>query len=875
MRAVRGHGPGLDADRGAAAGQAGEEHYQALFEAIDEGFCIVDVIFDDDGNATDYEFAEVNPAFEVQTGLADAAGRRMRELRPGHEQHWFDTYGQVARTGTPIRFTERAGELDDRWFDVYAFALGPTAPYRVGILFRDVTSPRASAEALREAEERQAFLLELSDALRTLSDPMEVQDVATRLLRDHLDLTRCGYGEVDDAGEVVSLQCEHRATGAPSMVGQLRMADYDQSIMNAFREGRTLVVADVATDPRTADPSIAADFGTFETRAAVEAPLIKSGRFAAILFAHESRPRAWTAAEVALVQDVAERTWAVVARARSDEALRVSDARHTFLLELSDALRPLGDPAEIAFKTAETLGRHLGAARCVYGDFDPAGEYFEVDRNWTDGSVESLSGRYRLEDFASPLEGFRRGETLVIEDTGEDARAHHGEEAFAAIGVIRSVVAVPLLKAGRLTAAVAVHDTKPRRWGADELALVEETAERTWAAVARARAEAALHETEVRARIALDATGTGSFVWYPAEDRGEPDARMLQLFGLEPDATLNLAEALATLIHPDDRERYAAAVAESTDPDGDRELQEEIRVVRPDGEWRVISVFARTELGDDPPRTTRMHGVAMDLTESRRAQEAARAEREDRERRDREFVANAAHELRTPLTGILGAVDALDAGAKNDTRERERFLGHVRRGAERLSRLSESLLLLARAVDRSSLPVELVAVRPMLEDIAGALTPHEGVEVEVAAPRELTVETNAGLLERVLVNLAENAAGHTERGRIELGAEAAADAVTFEVRDTGPSIDPEIIDRVLERFHRGSDSGEGFGLGLAIASQAASAIHGELTLEPADGRGTVARLVLPIRELAENRREPGGEPHGPPGSPPRRSPPGH
>src|SRR5688572_18226345 len=100
-----------------------EERYRALFNAIDEGFCIVEVIFDDSGRPTDYRFLEVNPAFERQTGLHNALGQRMKDLAPLHDEHWFRTYGKIAQTGEPVRFVDRATALG-RWFDVYAFRIG-------------------------------------------------------------------------------------------------------------------------------------------------------------------------------------------------------------------------------------------------------------------------------------------------------------------------------------------------------------------------------------------------------------------------------------------------------------------------------------------------------------------------------------------------------------------------------------------------------------------------------------------------------------------------------------------------------------------------------------------------------------------------------
>ena len=115
-----------------------ELRYRALFNAIDEGFCIIEVIFDENERPIDYRFLEVNPSFEKQTGLIGAQGKRMRELAPKHEEHWFEIYGKIAVTGQPARFVNRAEQLH-RWFDVYAFRFGQPENRQVAILFNDIT----------------------------------------------------------------------------------------------------------------------------------------------------------------------------------------------------------------------------------------------------------------------------------------------------------------------------------------------------------------------------------------------------------------------------------------------------------------------------------------------------------------------------------------------------------------------------------------------------------------------------------------------------------------------------------------------------------------------------------------------------------------
>ncbi|PZP47879.1 MAG: hybrid sensor histidine kinase/response regulator [Azospirillum brasilense] len=156
-----------------AARQRSETRYRSLFDSIDEGFCTIEVLFEGE-TPVDYRFLEVNAAFERQTGLVDAAGRTMRSLAPDHEQHWFDIYGRVARTGEPMRFENPASALDDRWYDVYAFRVDAPGDNRVAILFNDVSIVQQARRALarsrdeleQQVAERTADLAHTLEKLR-------------------------------------------------------------------------------------------------------------------------------------------------------------------------------------------------------------------------------------------------------------------------------------------------------------------------------------------------------------------------------------------------------------------------------------------------------------------------------------------------------------------------------------------------------------------------------------------------------------------------------------------------------------------------------------------------------------------------------------
>jgi PAS domain S-box-containing protein len=140
-----------------------EERYRTLFNSIDEGFCVIEMLFDKNNQAVDYRFLEVNRSFQKQTGLRRAAGKRMRELAPDQEEYWFEIYGGVALTGMPVRFVNEARAMK-RWFDVYAFRLGGPESRKVAVLFTNITERRAAEAALLEAKNniaRHSLELEL------------------------------------------------------------------------------------------------------------------------------------------------------------------------------------------------------------------------------------------------------------------------------------------------------------------------------------------------------------------------------------------------------------------------------------------------------------------------------------------------------------------------------------------------------------------------------------------------------------------------------------------------------------------------------------------------------------------------------------------
>jgi len=223
-----------------------------------------------------------------------------------------------------------------------------------------------------------------------------------------------------------------------------------------------------------------------------------------------------------------------------------------------------------------------------------------------------------------------------------------------------------------------------------------------------------------------------------------------------------------------------------------------------------------------------------------------------REEAEREFVSNAAHELRNPLAGISSAIEVLRGGAKDDPEARERFLDRLAEDSERMTRLTQALLMLARveaAGERDE--ADVVDVTLAAGEAVEVIEPPEGVELVTEVEPDLVAEGDPVLLRQVLVGLLSNACKNTPApGTVTLrGSRGEAQVVTIEVEDTGRGIPAGEQDRVFERFYRGSGGldSEGFGLGLSIAKRMVNVMGGEIGLRSEPDHGTTfwVRLRVP------------------------------
>ncbi|TGX54140.1 PAS domain S-box protein [Sphingomonas gei] len=460
------------------------------------------------------------------------------------------------------------------------------------------------------------ILIELADRIRDIEDPDAIAYAAAALLGRRLGVSRAGYGAIDKQAETIRIERDWNAPGVDSLAGLLHFRDYG-SYIDDLKAGRTVVVANAEQDSRTAAtaPSLAA----ISARSFVNMPVTEQGGFVALLFLNHADPRDWSDEELALIREVAERTRNAVARREAEQALRKNEARLRFLDTLGVATARAADADAVMAVTTRMLGEQLGGSDCAYADMEADEDMFNIRGDWHATHAPSIVGRYSLASFGGlAVASLKSGHPLVIDDAnllGED-----GARAFVDIG-IQATICMPFLKEGRLTALMAIHNSTPRRWTADELGLLREVTERSWAHIERVRAEAALRESEARLRLAVEGAQIGTWDWDLKTMLGTWSARTCEILGVERGDAVTVEDRIRT-IHPGDRARVLDEVRRSVL--AGEEFSTEYRVVRPDGDVRWIAsrgVVQRDEGG----KAIRTAGIVRDVTKRREAQEGLKA----------------------------------------------------------------------------------------------------------------------------------------------------------------------------------------------------------------------------------------------------------
>lgn len=279
-------------------------------------------------------FLDVNAALCAMLGRSPNELRAMKWTGIAHpddidlEEFARLGTGEIEKLVIDRRMVHRDGHLLHARLHVSVVRDAQDAPDFAVAVIEDITERWRKRIALAEAESRHAFLLALTDRLSAAPDAAAMMAVAAEMLGHHLGVARAGYAEFDDQAETITIDRCWTDGQVSDMAGTWRAEDFGTGLLASAQSGAAIVVADIAQDRRTNQPTFLAAYHGIQVAAMINAPLIRAGRLVALMFVHHATPRAWTEAEVMLVAAVAERVRGAVKQARAEAAFAENEA-HT------------------------------------------------------------------------------------------------------------------------------------------------------------------------------------------------------------------------------------------------------------------------------------------------------------------------------------------------------------------------------------------------------------------------------------------------------------------------------------------------------------------------------------------------------------------
>ncbi len=783
----------------------------------DENFCRIygtDPVAGARGLPSRYHFQFVHPEdapgmvarFEALMAGGDEFISEHRIIRPDGGLRWVFTRGRLTRAagGAPLRFSGVSVDVTER----------------------------------KMAEARQAFLLQVQDALRTLNDPDEIMRAAAGTLGRYLQANRIGFGWVDEIGGVFRVLCAY-ADGAPAVNGEFPLNVFGATHHARLRRGETVIYDDVLAEAGGA-PEVWKKLGT---RAHISVPMLRDGELRGTLFGSYMAPHAWTPEEVALIEAVAARMWDAAERGRAEAELRDSETR----TRIAMAAGGLGT-WELNIATGATIRSPRHDA--IFG--------YETKRE--DWSTEIFLSHVVPDHRASVAAGLAQAM-----ETGEDWQTEFrfirvdGAERW--INVRAKALLGPGGKPARLMGVIA--DITERK-----------------------QAEARLLESEKLFRSFAQAMPHHVWTSQPGGEIDWYNDRVTEYSGLPMDVLLG-ANGWHHVVHPDDVQRVRDNRKEMAHG---QPFDVEYQLRRADGMYRWF-IRRAVPIHDEDGRIVRWLGTATDIHDQKMNEAALAAlnaslEAQIRDRTAELMAAEAAlrqsqkmeavgqltggiaHDFNNMLQGIAGALELMERRiGQGRAAEAARYVTAARDGVTRAAALTHQLLAFSR---RQALSPKQVDLNELIAGISGLIQQTAGPAITVEKSLDhgsLTVVCDPNQLENAILNLAINArdAMQPKPGRLVLetapktltaadvvGWDGAApgDYVRVTVSDTGTGMSPDVLEHAFEPFFTTKPAGKGTGLGLSQVYGFARQSNGVLVLQSRVGEGTSVHLYLPCDDGA-------------------------
>ncbi|MFL6414599.1 MAG: sensor histidine kinase, partial [Bryobacteraceae bacterium] len=518
------------------------------------------------------------------------------------------------------------------------------------------------------------------------------------------------------------------------------------------------------------------------------------------------------------------------------------------LLAIGDQMRNLGDIRSLIGACMKIVADTLRTSRAGYGTVDASGEFLTIKGDWGDGTVPSIVGQYRVEDYGQDLSGrFRRGEFLSVSDVRTHLMTANEAERWEALQ-IRAFINVPLMAQGRCSAMLFIHHPTPRIWTESDLAFVRKAVDRIWSAVERHRAIQELKESEAFTRSILASSPDHVTVM-------DLEGRVITRDQAScPPVSGNRLGAGFFNVWAEDwagsQEKAEGAIAAAREGRTTR-FEAFCSTLSRTPKWWEVVVAPLNDGGAEP---VRILSLARDITERKRAEHERERLTGELKRSNEEllhFAHTVAHDLQSPLRGVSGFAELVHRNAHErlSTEEGELLEGIVE-SAKSMQRLVDSLLRYAQ-VGNGDIERSRICMNQVLETALRSL--HVQIEESGATiVLEQSLPAVVGDLVQLVQltqNLVANALKYVRPGvkaEIRITSVQRNGDFIFSVADNGEGIPAEYRSQIfhpLKRLH-GADI-PGTGLGLALCERIVKRHGGRIWVDSQVNVGSTFHFSLP------------------------------
>ena len=861
--------------RGEEALRQSESLYQRLFNSMDEGFCIIEMIFDHNDNPIDYRFLEVNAAFEGQTGLHDAVGKRMLELAPSHEKHWFEIYGKVALTGENVHFFNEAKALN-RHYEVHAYRVGDPELRQVAIVFSDISDSIRAETHIRRLNRVYAVLSDINQTIVREKDTSTMLQTACRIAIEKGQFRMVWVGMANsETGLLEPIAHGGMADGYLEKVriGLLDTGPGAGPAAQCFHTGQHVLCNDIEHQlfrPWRAD---AIQHG-FRSMAAF--PLRFEGKTVGVFCLYASEVSFFDEDEVHLLDEMAmdisfafEVNRHELDRQRAESHVLQLNRVYSVLSDVNQTIVRVKDP-QLLFQTACNIAVSKGQFRMAWiGKIDPEARRLKpiASSGNVDGYFDCL--KLDLHDHAHSAGPCARciasGHHAICNDIEHDPLYLPWRDQALLRGY-RSSAGFPLKIDGKVIGVFNLYSSEPDFFVADELALLDEMAMDISFALEvnqreedRVKAEQELRERTALVEAMVDSSEDGILVLDNQGKRLLENQRLNDLLGVprevskssdaarrdfvatrvkDPEQFEGLLDYLAS--HPDELSRDEVELLNG------KILDRRSAPVRDKADRQYGRIFQ-----------------LRDITEQRHLE--ANFRQAQKMEAVGQLTGGIAHDFNNLLTVILGCAEFLNLEVKENPRL-AKMAGMISAAARQGAELTHRMLAFAR---RQSLKPESTNVSTLITSMESFLrrTLSADIDLEITACQmelcdgQCQAMVDPTQLESALLNLCVNARDAMPRGgkiSIRTGP-AVLDAdyarqnsevvpgeyILITVSDTGNGIAPENLPRVFDPFFTTKDVGKGTGLGLSMVYGFVKQSQGHIKIYSELGIGTTVRIYLP------------------------------